>query len=519
MSFVIDTNKNRKRFSKNPRKRSLRIRRKKSSSKKRTMKKSKGKMKMVVPMKSSLEYKLSDPQATDRKEQLLQYLETPNATIPFNDGINFCNVLGITTDEQAYEEIRYYKETDNRFTNVNVSNLFKNSLIKTKNINIINQGGLTSYNQPFYNLSPFLIFLLKIPTDTTSRDTMLDQNDPNKLIGKGAFGIVYQGLMKILNKKDEVDIVIKEILRGKNVDENIFKYNIIIETSIQSHLYCSYNKHLQSRKNSGKIPKIHFITGVPSQIELEYGPSGPSGPTIIKSYGIPTDPPRYLIGMEKMDLNLSNYIELINDHNMEERENMIRNIVKKLCNLIVFLQQNELFVHRDLHCGNVMIDSNDNCYLIDFGCSALISRNVDTNPSQYKKLDIKLNNTIENKMHNVKLLNPSHDIRMLCASILDQPDLPPKFQRILAKRFCMAAWTYADIPDIPNQKRPLFHNFYNSVYNRYDFRFDPNVNNDMFEDFEDLPLYYNTPTPNIVLTSPIDTRLKSKIRRIIENIW
>ena len=516
MSFVIDTNKNRKRFSKNSRKKSSRIPRKKPSYKKKTSKKNKGKMKMVVPMRPSLEYKLPLNYENDRKDTLLQYLETPNANIPFKDGINFCNLLGLTKDEQAYEEIRYYKKTDPRFTNVNVSNLFENSLIKTMNIDVITQDGLTLENEPFYTLSPFLSFLIKIPSDTSSTQTMLDENDPNKLIGKGAFGIVYQGSMEILNQKDDIDIVIKEILRRQTVQEDIFKYNIIIETSIQSHLYCSYNKHLQSRKNSGKIPKIHFITGVPSEIELEYSLAGDT----IKSYGNPSDPPRYLIGMEKMDVNLNSYIRIINENSMEDRETIIRNAFKKICNLIVFLQQNELFVHRDLHCGNVMIDGNDNCYLIDFGCSALISRNVDTKPSQYQTLDIKTNNTTENKMHNVKLLNPSHDIRMLCASILEHPDLPPKFKRILAKRFCMAAWTYANIPDpIPTQRRPVFHNFYNSVYNTYDFRFDPNINNDMFEDFEDLPLYSKTPSPNIVLSTPIDTVLKTKIRRIIENVW
>jgi serine/threonine protein kinase len=54
----------------------------------------------------------------------------------------------------------------------------------------------------------------------------------------------------------------------------------------------------------------------------------------------------------------------------EWKPRAIKNIAVSILDILVYLQNKNIF-HRDIKPENILIDENDNIYLIDFGCAKI----------------------------------------------------------------------------------------------------------------------------------------------------
>ena len=171
----------------------------------------------------------------------------------------------------------------------------------------------------------------------------------------------------------------------------------------------------------------------------------------------------------------------------------IINAVYCIQNCLVGLIPLEGFMHRDLHCGNIMYrveGAIERFYLIDFGMSILYNRNI----------------TINGDLYTPHPLNGSHDMRFLLSSIIQAVgfriwDLIRNYARNIAKRFSWGIFT-----NVYNfVGGTIFHGMYQDVVNVIDWRFDAILQPDMFQDFIDIPGETPTPTPAQIAALPVNT--------------
>ena len=294
--------------------------------------------------------------------------------------------------------------------------------------------------------------------------------DPNHIIGKGSFGLIYQGLM------NADKIVIKKLIN--NPPTTVLDLaDVVRETVIQTHLYCQYNIMIETNPNVNiaRIPKIVSISKYRND---------------------------YYIGMEQLDNNFNDYIRkkftppvgagLTNAQAEAAIGDIIRG-VHCIQTILIRLFRFEGFMHRDLHCGNIMyrVDGAiERFYLIDFGMSILYNRNIRINGDSYAPHP----------------LNRSHDMRFLLSSIIQTVgttnwDLIPDYARNIAKSFSWGIFTNV----YNSTATAIFHRMYQDVVNVIDWRFDPIFQPDMFEDFIDIAGQTPTPTPAQIASLPANT--------------
>lgn len=291
--------------------------------------------------------------------------------------------------------------------------------------------------------------------------------DPHRIFGQGTFGVIYKGLI------NAEPISIKRL-------RNVSLEDLAIETVIQTHLYCLLNTLNLSTPFIAKIPKIINIG---------------------KHKDNQTGEQKYLIGMETLDGNLSQYLDV-------NWGNGFKNMLFSIRNLLNNLVATEGFMHRDLHCGNIMfknVAGDHEFYLIDFGMSVLIKRNILNNGTNYNEQTT---------------INPSHDMRMLLSSIINNKTVTEwdttemrVYARNIAKRFSYCVMNYYKNVS----QNPIFYQMYSQVVDENDWRFDVLQNEHFVEDFVDIPS--ETPTPTVAEIAAIPVDNNNKLLRFVKRYY
>jgi hypothetical protein len=367
------------------------------------------------------------------KEQLEKEQSKDNFIFDFD---NFCRNIGLIDDLALYDEIKFFVDTNQLRP-------------KAMNNTIFGSNGIFKDN----SLIPSLVEDLKLSTKTKK---VYDYGShkitiyPNRIIGEGSFG-------KTLGASFDNQKIVVKTLHSKG---SKLLTNIVRETVIQSHLSCSYSRYLL-QNDMALIPSVKLIGKTTDVTE-----------------------PEYYIGMDKLTMSLNQYLPM----NRDNSKNILK-AINSVWKLIGYLQEKERFVHRDLHTGNIMYNaSNDRFYIIDFGMSCLLNKNVINNDTLYDP--IPLDGTTP-----WRYFNRDHDLRFFLGSVLDIMgySLPKDIGKMIAKRFAYFAFTkYMDSDssdtdsDSSNSKsgsnETIFSNLYQS-YDVNDFRFSPRFNDDFMRDF------------------------------------
>ena len=174
-------------------------------------------------------------------------------------------------------------------------------------------------------------------------------------IGSGSFGIVY----KMKSKINGQIYAVKQLKKPNN--ENDLK-NFLRETEIQSKLYHPNIVHLYNNFNDNYY--CYLVSEFVDGIDLE---------------------------------------KLISQNNYYLNENLIINIFKQILNGLVYLHGNNI-IHRDLKPDNILIDSNNNIKIADFGLSALegIIGVLGSNCTRVGRPDYSCPEIINNKKYDYK---------------------------------------------------------------------------------------------------------------------
>ena len=381
---------------------------------------------------------------------------------------NMCNNIGLTNvfgQLELYDEIEHFVDT---------GQLPNNAVIPIEEYGIFQdfnnipelEDELSHHNRLIFRYGHNKLTVL-LPADQNNPN---NPADPNHIIGKGSFGLIYQGLM------NADKIVIKKLIN--NPPTTVLDLaDVVRETVIQTHLYCQYNIMIETNPNVNiaRIPKIVSISKYRND---------------------------YYIGMEQLDNNFNDYIRkkftpTLTNKQADAAFIDISRGVYSIQFLLYELFNKEGFMHRDLHCGNIAYrhiklrngNIDEKFYLIDFGMSILVKRKITNNGKSYKK-------------HS---LNSSHDMRLLLSSLIQAVgirnwDLIPHYARIIAKRF-----SYGVLNGWYNKtKGTIFYEMYSQVINKFDWRFDLNSQNLIFKDFNDIPNEPPTPTPDDIKKLPDD---------------
>tara|TARA_B100000902_G_C27314935_1_gene920669 strand:- start:2648 stop:4174 length:1527 start_codon:yes stop_codon:yes gene_type:complete len=215
------------------------------------------------------------------------------------------------------------------------------------------------------------------------KDSFLGDNDVNLcfdnkcLIGQGSYGNIFT------SKFNDKEIVVKEPseMGDEEVHNSVFEENMI-----QSQLFCAMRG---SWGSGARIPKINFMARL-------YKPGGQM---------------KIVTGMEKLDgdfysfmmYKLSKMSEIDIDMNLKD-------FFTQICELLIKMQDNYNFHHRDFHGGNIMykknkqVDPNDpqtyRWYIIDYGMT-------------YAEINGKKHNEVNDVYGRFAKSNFSHDLRFL----------------------------------------------------------------------------------------------------------
>ena len=387
-----------------------------------------------------------------KQEQLKQEQLQGNFIFDFD---NFCHNIGLIDDLALYDELKFFVDTEQ---------------IRPKAINntIFGSNGIFKDN----SLIPSLVKDLKLSTKSKK---VYDYGShkitiyPNHIIGEGSFGQTLKASL------DSEKIVVKTLHKGSNINYDKLLTNTVRETVIQSHLSCSYSRYLLEIDDMALIPSVKLIGKTSDKNGTEY-----------------------YIGMDKLTQSLDDYLP----RNRDDPQKII-NAINSVWKLIGYLQEKERFVHRDLHTGNVMYNvTNGRFYIIDFGMSCLLDKNVINNDTLYDP--IPLDGTTP-----WRYFNETHDTRFFLGSILDTMGtrLPKDIGKMIAKRFAYFAFTkytvsnsnsdssdsgsdssdseYSSKSDNSYTDENIFSNLYNQVYKEYDYRFSPRMYRDFMYDFDE----------------------------------
>ncbi len=116
------------------------------------------------------------------------------------------------------------------------------------------------------------------------------------------------------------------------------------------------------------------------------------------------------IYMENIEgLSLFDYLTKMNidDTNIDKLINRVLNIIIKICDILIYLQNNFGFIHFDLHLGNILIgnkiDNKEKVYLIDFGFSSI-------NFNRKNEINNQNNKDNQDNQDNIFIVNKSKNI-------------------------------------------------------------------------------------------------------------
>ena len=360
---------------------------------------------------------------------------------------NICNNIGLISNASLYKQINFYEDEDEDKVEWNIKNvqgIFKDSkflpvltnISKNENTKILTYGNK-------YQIKVF-----------------------SNIIAQGTYGVVYDALIENTETQEKKNIIVKKPKFNASLSCKEFVRNFVNETVIQAHLFCAYEKELESNQLM-RVPEISMIGKIKEKNHYDY-----------------------YVGMEKLSSNLEAYLKVLKGNhglNSDIYAETFERVVNTVVNSLRFFQNKEKFVHRDLHCLNIMLDKNDNLYIIDFGQSLLLNRDVVINGNIYDEVTKFIT---PNKSYIKSHYNKSHDFRLFLTSLLIYNFVPDRFKKIIAKRFSNCAFGYyKKIRDQEykeyNNMRPFSYCFYGDTYFIYDERFDVQVYPKMLEDYND----------------------------------
>jgi hypothetical protein len=379
---------------------------------------------------------------------------------------NICNNIGLISNASLYKQINFYEDEDKDKIEWNIKNvqgIFKdskflpvlNNVSKNENTKVLTYGNK-------YQIKVF-----------------------SNIIAQGTYGIVYDAIIENTETQQKKNMIVKKPKLNSSLSSKDFVRNFVNETVIQAHLFCAYEKELQTNQLM-RVPEIIMIGKIKEKKHYDY-----------------------YVGMEKLSSNLQVYLSVLKGNhglNSDIYAETFERVVNTVVNSLRFFQNKEKFVHRDLHCLNIMLDKNDNLYIIDFGQSILLNRDVVINSTIYEEVT---NFITPTKSYVKSHYNKSHDFRLFLASLLYYKFVPDRFKKIIAKRFSNCAFGYyKKIRDEEYKEgdgmRQFNHCFYSDSYFIYDERFDVQVYPKMLEDYDDS-------NSNIPTLSPKDVERKKVV--------
>ena len=249
-------------------------------------------------------------------------------------------------------------------------------------------------------------------------------------LGSGSYGDVYSAIMTDIKSNKKKKIVIKDVLTSDPLE-------FFSESILQLELFCG----MRGKFGFGaRIPKIEFISKYKSRTTGKY---------------------KYVVGMEPLDGDGWNFFDSGKFKDIEKIKG-----IKSISELLIKLQKNFGFMHRDLHLGNIMyknVSAPGNppryrFYIIDFGFSTAMFCGFRINKN--------------NNMYDYYFLNKTHDLRMLFVSMFRNTTrlvTDYKFyMRFVIIRLLRSITFYFKVDD-----NPFFWDTYGQLVKYYDETFLP----------------------------------------------
>jgi len=274
-------------------------------------------------------------------------------------------------------------------------------------------------------------------------------------IKRGTYGFIYKLNDKIVIKYPSLN---NSICLDDSENSLIITILFIEEQVSNILLYCLYNEILYT------FP--HYIQCVPEII------------SIVK---VESENGNHNLGsmMEKLEPIFKINMTL---------ESLINYLIQ-IANALYYLQEKLQFMHRDLHSGNILMTKNPNQNKTIKLCTGdylenqqYIIKIIDFGNVSMKIGDLEINtNSMNQPNYKKHVFNPTHDLRMLCASLY-QTQIPKIFD-------VLYPFFNVDIKDIPSKS--YFHHKYYSPVNIHDDNFLPkNFIRELlnFQNSGDLPL-------------------------------
>lgn len=238
-----------------------------------------------------------------------------------------------------------------------------------------------------------------LTTISSFDDLLVDRSDFEKktgeiqiqwgdVLGEGTYGIAYAA------KHNGRDIVVKEIKEDERIEVN--KEDVMREVYAHITLFCGSTTNL--------IVEPFFAVR-----------------NLMRYYPFES----WMIGMDRLDVNMSEFFEIKNNHvkNRFERDYLFTLAILDIANGLIELQEKFKFVHGDMHSGNVMVryrnKERPSFHLIDFGYSMLNFSFVKT-PSNRMPRNARLSVGWYGT-EDVVAFNPSHDLLQLLLHFFLQP--------------------------------------------------------------------------------------------------
>ena len=232
-----------------------------------------------------------------------------------------------------------------------------------------------------------------------------------QLIGKGANSEAYNVQVTFTDNRKQQNLVLKRSTHTSN-DQDMEE--LIAHVAV----HCALNY------------KLHDIL---KQMSQQNRVKTPTVPAIVAAFN--NNVTNFII-MERMrGSTLANYI-------LKATRRQKIDALKQICVILIVLQDEFAFVHRDLHTNNVMVSNDGTVSLIDFGLAML---NIS---------ELKLGKA--HRRYTTHRFNPTLDMLTLIMAMrqqeadLDLPELRPIHNQLLqnlatetpSKRFAAMAWTY-----------------------------------------------------------------------------
>ena len=243
----------------------------------------------------------------------------------------------------------------------------------------------------------------------------------------------------------------------------LLNYEFLTENIIHLILFCMYNSMILCSKRSipNCIPKIHNIINAKNNLDLD---------TII-------------VVMQKLDIDIFTYF--VKKHSFLEEISLISQVAYNLYNLQKCFNS---FMHRDFHCGNIMLKKINNIqkikiitddikfevyskyqtYIIDFGMCLVDFK------SKCKNIKMKKSRIyVEGSYQNHRTYNKGHDLRLFLASIYywNNKNISSQLKSMLKEMFDPYEQTQK-LKNYINNNQPTFY-FYDDVLKVQDINFYP----------------------------------------------